>query len=277
MDRPAGVTGGAMNESRVEGRTDTATMRRECVAFIRSTVRRAGTDGVVIGLNGGVDSTVTATLAVEALGAERVSGLVLPSSKIGSKSAQDAEAVADVLDIEAETVHLQPLLLSFGEIAPHTDLHGDPIVRENLVDRIRMTMLYLAANATDRLVVGTITRSELLLGSFSEHGDGAADLLPLGGLYRTEVETLAESLEVPDFVIETPAAAGFYPGRSDSHDIEEPQLVIDAVLRRLVEAEDDPERIAAALDLDPEAVERIVRYHETTEHKRRFPQTPSKP
>ncbi len=265
-----------MGETTTKARTDTATMRSECISFVRSAVADADAGGVVIGLNGGVDSTVTATLAVEALGAERVSGLVLPSSKIGSRSAQDAEAVADVLGIEAETIHLQSLLMSFGELAPHTDLHGDPIVRESLVDRLRMTMLYLAADATDRLVLGTITRSELLLGSFSEHGDGAADLLPLGGLYRTEVETLAEYLEIPDFVVETPAAAGFYPGRSDSHDLEEPQSVIDAVLRRLVEADDDPERIAAALGLEPEAVERIVRYHETTEHKRRFPQTPSR-
>ena len=264
-----------MNESRVEGRTDTATMRRECVAFIRSTVRRAGTDGVVIGLNGGVDSTVTATLAVEALGAERVSGLVLPSSKIGSKSAQDAEAVADVLDIEAETVHLQPLLLSFGEIAPHTDLHGDPIVRENLVDRIRMTMLYLAANATDRLVVGTATKSERLLGSVTKHGDGAADLFPLGGRYRTEVERLADDLGVPDFVTDSPAAVGFYPGRLDARDLGVPQSTIDAVLRLLTETDAGIESIADALDVGVDSVEAIARRRDTTRHKRRLSPTPS--
>ncbi len=266
-----------MGETTAKARTDTESMQSECISFVRSSVADADAGGVVIGLNGGIDSTVTATLAVEALGAERVSGLVLPSSKIGSRSAQDAEAVADVLGIEAETIHLQPLLMSFGELSPDTDLHGDPIVRESLVDRLRMTMLYLAADATDRLVLGTITRSELLLGSFSKHGDCAADLLPLGGLYRTEVETLAEYLEIPDFVIEAPAAAGFYPGRSDSHDLGESQSVIDAVLRRLLETDDEPQRIAAALDLEREAVERIVRCHETTERKRRLPPTPSRP
>ncbi|MEF8778689.1 MAG: NAD(+) synthase, partial [Natronomonas sp.] len=144
-----------MVDSNAGLRADTDTMRDECVSFLRSGVAAADAAGVVVGLDGGVDSTVAATLAVEALGADSVSGLVLPSSKIGSKSAQDAEAVADALGIETETIHLQPLLMRFGELAPHTELHGDPIVRENLVDRLRMTMLYLAANATGRLVVGT--------------------------------------------------------------------------------------------------------------------------
>lgn len=267
-----------MADTMIEGsdgfRKDTDALRNECVSFLRSSVAAADAAGVVVGLDGRLGSTVTATLAVEALGAESVSGLVLPSSKIGSKSAQDAEAVAGVLGIETETTHLQPLLVRFGELAPHTDLHGDPIVRENLVDRLRMTMLYLAANATGRLVVGTTTKSEHLLGSFTKHGDGAADLLPLGGLYRTEVETLADDLDTPAFVTDTPAAIGFYPGRSDSHDLDAPQSVIDAVLRRFVEKGDDPERIRAALDVDGETVDRIVRRHEATDHKRRRPPTP---
>ncbi len=255
-------------------RTDAEVMQEECLSFVRSTIAEVDRNGVVVGLDGGLESTVAATLAVEALGTAGVFGLVLPSSKTGSKSAQDAEAVADVLSIEVETVHLQPLLLNFGGLAPNTDLHGDPIVRENLVDRLRMAMLYLTANATGRLVLGTTTRSQLLLGSFTKYGDGAADLLPLGGLYRTEIETLADELELPEFVTETPAAVGLYPGRSDSHDLEEPQSVIDAVLRALDEADEDPERVRGALDIDAETVDRIVRRHETTDHMRRSPSMP---
>lgn len=251
-------------------RTDAETMREECIAFVRSTIADAEVSGVVVRLDGGLESTVAAAIAVEALGISNVFGLALPSSKIGSKSAQDAEAVADLLGIEHETVHLQPLLLCFGELATHTDLHGDPIVRENLVDRLRMTMLYLAADATGRLVLGTMTRSERLLGSFTRYGDEAADLLPLGGLYRTEIEALADELAVPSFVTETPAAIGFYPGQSESDDLDAPQSVIDAVLRELVETDDAPERIAAALDVDLETVERIVRRHEASEQARRW-------
>lgn len=264
------------NKAGATFRTDPDTMRKECVSFVRSTVAGSETTGVVVGLDGGLDSTVAATLAVEALGSGRVSGLVLPSSKIGSRSAQDAEAVADLLEIDSETIHLQPLLVRFGELAPNTDLHGDPIVRENLVARLRMAMLYLAANATNRLVLGTTTKSELLLGSLTKYGDCAADLHPLGEFYRTEVETLADDLEIPSFVTETPEAIGFYPGRSDRHDLGEPQSVIDTVLRRLVEDGDDPERIQAVLDTDRETIDRIARRHEATAHKRRRPPVPTR-
>lgn len=263
-----------MADRTAEFRTDTDAIRDECVSFIRSTVTAADAGGVVVGLDNGLGSTVAATLAVEALGAESVAGLVLPSSKIGSQSAQNAEAIADLLGIDAETVHLQPLVVRFSELAPHTDLHGDPIVRENLVARLRMTMLYLAANATERLVVGTTTKSELLLGSVTKHGDSAADLRPLGELYRTEIGALADDLEVPTFVRETPAAVGFYPSRSDSHDLDVPQSVVDAVLRRLVGTDDDREGIASALGVEGETVDRIARRHESTAHMRRRPPTP---
>ncbi|WP_299233551.1 NAD(+) synthase [Natronomonas sp.] len=255
-------------------REDADALRAERVSFVRSVVADADADGVVLGLDSGLASTVAATIAVEALGPDRVTGLVLPSSKIGSRSAQDAETVADVLGVETETVHLQQLVVCFGELAPNTDLHGDPTVREALVDRLRMTMLYVAANATDRLVLGTNTRSDRLLGSFTEHGDGAADLHPFGDLYRTELETLAEALEIPSFVTDAPAATGFYPRRSDADGFDEPPAVIDAVLRRLVEAGERPDRIAEALAVDPETVERIARRHEATKRKRRDPALP---
>lgn len=254
--------------------SDTTAVRAECASFVRSTVAAADAEGVVIGLDGGLESTVAATVAVEALGSDAVAGLVLPSSKIGSRSAQDAEAVADVLGIETETVHLQQLLLCFGELAPHTDLHGDPIVREALVERLRMTMLYLAADATNRLVLGTTTRTERLLGSFTKHGDGAADLRPLGHLYRTELETLAEDLEIPAFVTETPAATGFYPGRSHTHDLDASAETIDSILQRFVEVGESPQRITEALDVDSETIDQVLTRHEATEDKRHRPPTP---
>lgn len=265
-----------MDETETSVRTGSDTVRKECVSFVRSIVDAADCDGVVVRLDGGVASTIAATIAVEALGADRVYGLVLPSSKLGSKSAREAEAIAETLGIESDTVHLQPLLMCVGDMAPtHTDLHGDPIVRENLVARLRMAMCYLAANARGRLVVGSTTRTELLLGTFSKHGDGAADLLPLGGLYRTEVETLAEAFDVPSFVSEPTGIASYYPAHVEVErpGLEAPSAAIDAVLRRILEGESDPERIRATLeiDVDPGTVERIVRHYRLTEHKRRRP------
>ena len=259
----------------VSFRADTEAMAAEAVDCIETTVDAADADGVVVGLSGGLDSTTTATLAVEALGSERVYGLVLPSSKLGSKSAQDAETVADVLGIDHETIHLQPLLACFGDMVPGpVDLHGDPVVRGNLVARLRMSMLYLTANAMERLVVGTTNRSERLLGYFTKHGDGAADVLPLAHLYKTEVERLADALEVPPFIAEKPPTAGFYPGQSDRADFGAPYTTVDAVLKRLVEDDRTTDAIRSELGVDAAVVDRVKRHHEQTAHKRQWPPRP---
>ena len=263
-----------MTKSLGRFRDDSAAVRDECVSFLRSEVSDTAAEGVVIGLRGDLDSTVAATLAVEALGPDRVYGLILPSSKIGSRSALDAEAIAEALGIDSETIHLQPLLMCVGDLAPvSTDLHADPFVRDNLVARLRMAMLYLAANATQRLVVGSTTRTELLLGSFVKHGDGATDIHPLGGLYRTEVELLAAELDVPSFVIESRPRVGVFPDRFGRHDPDIPFEAIDAVLCRLLEGDTDPESISTDLDadLDLETVERICRHYRTTRDEQRLP------
>ena len=253
-------------------RRDGSELREQCVSFIESEVEDAGANGVVVVLAGGADSSAVATLAVEALGPDRVYGLVLPSSKIGSRNAQDAEAVAEALGIETDTIHLQPLLMRFGEMVPErADLHGDPIVRDNLVARLRTTMAYLAADATDALVVGAATRTDLLLGSVAEHGDGAADLLPLGGLYGTEAGALASALELPAFVTEPRPAAGQYPRRDDGHGIDAPTEAVDRVLYRLVDSGWSPERIRSEVGLDPEVIDRIVEHRRATERERRQP------
>ncbi|WP_435093572.1 NAD(+) synthase [Halorubrum sp. N11] len=194
---------------------DPTAERERIRGFIEDRV--AAADGLIVNMSGGLDSTVTAALAVEALGADRVYGLILPCNKIGAPHARDAEALADALGIDHDTVHLQPLFAQFGAVAPDRfDLHDEPILSGNAIARLRMAMAYLAANATNRLVCGTTNRSEHLLGYVTKHGDGAADLLPLGHLYKTDVRALAAELDVPDFVVEKPPTAGFLPGQRDA-------------------------------------------------------------
>ena len=265
-----------MTDSDARFRDDGTAIRDDCVSFIRSTVTDADADAVVVGLSGGLDSTVVTTLAVEALGPDRVYGLVLPSSKIGSRSAQDAEAIAEALGIDSDTIHLQPLLMCVSDMTPvHTDLHGSPIVRDTLVARLRMAMIHLAANATGRFVVGSTTRTELLLGSFVKYGDSAADLLPLGGLYRTEVEALAGELDVPPFATESPPSTGVFPGQFDRNELDIPSETIDSILCRCLEGETDPASVRADLDRDVSlgTVERILRHYRAAADERRRPAT----
>jgi NAD+ synthase len=260
---------------RPEGDLDPAAACDRITAFVDDYVDEAGADGVVVNLSGGLDSTVTATLAVEALGPESVFGLILPGSKIAGASAQDAEAVADLLGIEHETLQIQPLLAQLGDVAPdRVDVHGNPVVRGNFVSRLRMALAYLAANDMDRLVAGTTNRSELLLGYFTKYGDGGADVLPIGDRYKTEVAELARELGVPEFVVEKQPTAGFWPGQTDAADLGDSYEVIDAVLALHVEAGLGPGAILAELDVDREVVERVLHHYESTAHKRAVPPTP---
>ncbi|GAA0540285.1 NAD(+) synthase [Halorubrum ejinorense] len=259
------------------------TVERDRVrSFIAERVGAAGAEGVVVNMSGGLDSTVTAALAVEALGADRVYGLILPCNKIGAPHARDAEALAEALGIEHDTVHLQPLFAQFGAVAPDRfDLHDEPVRSGNAVARLRMAVAYLAANATGSLVCGTANRSELLLGYLTKHGDGAADMFPLGHLYKTDVRALAAELDVPEFVVEKAPSAGFLPGQRDADDLGAPYEVIDPVLHLGADRGLDPEavveRIAAAdaaVDADRELVAELLGRHRATAHKRLPPPTP---
>ncbi len=246
-------------------------LRERCVSFIAAAVADADATGIVVVLDGGAESSAVATLAVEALGPERVYGLVLPSSKLGSRNAQDAEAIAEALNIETDTIHLQPLVMSFADMSPDwVDFHGDPVVRDDLVARLRMTMARLAADATGGLVVGSATRTGLLLGSIAKRGEGA-DILPLGTLYGTETEALTAALDLPAFVTDPRPTVGQYPDGTGRHGVDAPTETVDRVLYRLVDFGWSPDRVRSTLDADPDVIDRIVRHRRASADERRRP------
>lgn len=255
---------------------DPAVERDRIAGFIDDRVREAGATGVVVNMSGGLDSTVTAALAVAALGPDRVYGLVLPCNKTGAVNARDAEGLAEALGIEYDSVHLQPLVSQFGSLVPDRfDLHGEPALTGDLVARLRMSMAYLAANAMDRLVIGTTNRSERLLGYVTKYGDCAADIRPIGHLYKTDVRALAAALDVPEFVTEKPPTAGLFPAHDDRDDLGVPYEVVDAVLSLSVDAGMDAGTIVDRLSIDEDAVARLLARHERTGHKRSTPPLPS--
>ncbi|WP_324663796.1 NAD+ synthase [Haloarcula sediminis] len=248
-------------------------------AFLRERVDAAGANGVVVAMSGGLDSTVTATLAVQALGPERVLGLGLPCHKTDASATMEASVVADHLGIEFQRAHLQPLLQGFEQqLAP--DLAGEEPrgptptpdrARHNTVARLRMCCAYYAANRRNRLVVGTANRSELLLGYVTKYGDGAADLFPLGDLYKTEVRTLAHHLGLPDPIVEKEPTTGRYPGQTDADDLGATYDVIDSLLYRVIERGDSVEAAAQTLDTDESTAQRLVTMCKETAHKRAMP------
>jgi len=246
----------------------------EAVTFIKDKVTNAGARGVVVGMSGGIDSTLTANLAVQALGSDRVLGVGLPTHR-KNENAREARTMAEGLGIEFREVDLGPLVGLFedhvaAEIAPS----GGRREAGNVTARLRMCALYYAANARSYLVCGTANRSELLLGYFTKHGDGGADLFPLGDLYKTEVQALAQHVGVPRRIIAKEPTADLWAGQTDVEDLGARYSEIDPVLRRVVDRSEPVDDALETVDADPEVAETVAQRYVDSIHKRAVPPTP---
>jgi len=222
--------------------------------WIRQKVKEAGAEGVVVGISGGVDSSVVASLAKKAVG-EKVLGVIMPchSEPLDEKYAR---LVAEKLKIKAERVVLDSLYDRFSELLPS----GKRLALANLKARLRMATLYYFANNLNYLVVGTGNKSEISVGYFTKYGDGGCDILPLGDLLKTEVRKLARVLELPEEIINRVPSAGLWGGQTDEEEMG---------LRY-----EDLDEIISAIEADKrsltpkEVVARVKRLIEASQHKR---------
>ncbi|UIP01391.1 NAD+ synthase (plasmid) [Halobaculum sp. CBA1158] len=257
-------------------------LRDRASALLRSVVDDADASGVVVGLSGGVDSSTTAALAVDALGADAVTGLLLPSDGSVEENLADAREVATDLGIDHATVSLTPAVEVFKRhVAPRIAPRGDEYAAGNFSARLRMACLYFVANVEDRIVVGTSNRTERLLGYFTKHGDGAADVAPLGEYDKTEVRALAEHLGVPSGIVEKSPTAGFWEGQTDEEELGAGYDTLDRALRAIVDRGESPtdadsEPSSAGLDVDPTVVDTQLDRLRASAHKRSRPPTPSR-
>ncbi|MDJ1434043.1 NAD+ synthase [Halostagnicola sp. A-GB9-2] len=245
--------------------------------FIERTVTNAGAEGVVVPMSGGIDSTLTTALAVEALGNDRVLGLGLPALKTDSRNAAEARTIAEGLGIEFREMQLQPIVAAFEEaMASMAPNENDVSALGNVVARSRMICAYYVANTQSRLVCGTANRSELLLGYFTKYGDGGADLYPLGDLYKSDVRSLSQHIGLPRRIITKDPTAGLLADQTDEDDLGATYDVIDPFLRRLAEADHNAcvEEVADGLAIDFETAEQIASMYADSVHKRTLPPRP---
>ncbi|WP_226005181.1 NAD+ synthase [Natrinema salinisoli] len=252
---------------------DELEQRREHITdFIRDQVDAAGTDGAVLGLSGGIDSTLTGTLAVEALGAENVHGLVLPATVSSDENMSDAERVAVDLEITYDVIEIEPIVDSL--LAAYPEAEGDREAVGNARARVRGVMNYLVANHESRLVLGTGNRSEAAVGYFTKYGDGAVDCHPIGNLYKGQVRQLARHVGVPEELAAKTATAELWANQTDEEELGLSYETLDSILATHI---DGPLPVAATcrlLEVDDETVERVREMYEQSEHKRNVPPAP---
>ncbi len=245
---------------------------RAIEGFIREYVESAGVKGVVVGLSGGVDSTVTAYLTVRALGAERVLGLVMPDSDVTPREdVEDAVMVARSLGIRYKVIDIKPVVSAYVTSA---GVEPDRKSKGNLRARIRMSLLYLHANMEGLLVAGTGDRSEILLGYFTKYGDGGVDFLPIGCLYKTQVRALARHLGVPERIASKPSSPRLWPGQLAEDELGLKYEEADLILYALFDLKMGPEEAAEATGLGMDKVRRVLELYESSRHKRAMPPSP---
>jgi NAD+ synthase len=246
--------------------------REHITGFIQHVVNDAGTDGAVLGLSGGVDSSLTAHLAVDALGFNGLKGLVMPGSPNTDENMSDAERVADSLGIEYEVLPIDPIVEQFEALYPEGG--DDRMALGNVRVRTRAVLNYYVANAEDRLVLGTGNRTEALVGYFTKFGDGAVDCHPIGNLYKCQVRQLAREMGVDEGIVEKPATAGMWAGQTDEEELGIDYDTLDAILALHVDGSLPASATADLLDVEEEQIELVNGLVQRSAHKRRLPPVP---
>jgi len=189
------------------------------VTWIRDEVTPAGCKGVVLGMSGGVDSSVAAVLCKRAF-PESTLGLIMPCYSI-PEDKEHALAVARKFSVPIQEVVLDSVFDTLNNILPDhkTETTTDQTARANLKVRLRMLTLYYFANQLTYMVVGASNKAELSVGYFTKYGDGGVDILPLGNLLKRDVKELAGFLGIPQEIIGKPPSAGLWQGQTDEADL----------------------------------------------------------
>ncbi|MBN2027714.1 MAG: NAD+ synthase [Actinobacteria bacterium] len=199
--------------------------------FMREKMEGAGKSRLVVGLSGGLDSAVSAYLAVRALGSESLTAFLMPYRTTDPRSGEDAMLVVSELGISIETIDITPMVDAYFERFPDADRKR----RGNYMARTRMAVLYDQSAALDALVLGTGNRTEALLGYTTLWGDMACAFTPLGGLYKTQVRQLAAHLGVPARIREKPPSADLWQGQTDEGEMGLTYEEVDRLLHGLVD------------------------------------------
>ena len=183
----------------------------QCEQWLSDEVNNAHAKGIVLGLSGGIDSSVLAALGREALGRNGILGVIMPCYSIPEDEA-DARLLAEALDVNFERVDLSGV---FDALCAGVGGNLDSLTMSNIKARLRMVTLYAFAQSRNLLVCGTSNRSEYETGYFTKYGDSGVDLMPLAGFLKRDIREMARLLNVPERIITKAPSAGLYEGQTD--------------------------------------------------------------
>ncbi|TVP88506.1 MAG: NAD+ synthase [Thioalkalivibrio sp.] len=251
-------------------------MYRAIMVGIRDYVRKNGFSGVLLGLSGGIDSSLTAALAVDALGADAVEAVMMPYRYTASMSVDDARQTAASLGIDYRELAIEPMVEAFREglkeSFPDQSQNPGDVTEQNLQSRCRGVVLMALSNRTGRLLLATGNKSEMAVGYATLYGDMAGGFAPLRDVTKQWVYRLARMRNgvgrvIPERVITRPPSAELAPDQQDVDNLP-PYPVLDEILEAFVEQESSVDEIVAR-GFDRETVERIARMVFIAEFKRR--------
>ena len=257
----------------------------QCEHWLRDEVAKAGASGIILGLSGGIDSSVLAALARESLGKNGVLGVIMPCHSI-NQDEDDARLLAEAVDVNFMRVDLSGVFDALCEniaSAPNmSNSHGEDVsshvksdmkaredlsredinlelnslVKSNMKARLRMVTLYAIAQSKNLLVCGTSNKSEYETGYFTKYGDSGVDLMPLASFLKREIREMAKLLNVPERIITKAPSAGLYDGQTDEGDMGFTYETLD-------------EYLSSGKISDEKAKERIDVMRRRSEHKRK--------
>jgi NAD+ synthase (glutamine-hydrolysing) len=243
------------------------------VSGVRDYVGKNGFRGAVLGLSGGIDSALTLAVAVDALGAEAVEVVLMPSRYTADMSNEDAVKQADTLGVKRHIIPIEPAFRAFlGMLSEAFDGRAVDVTEENIQARCRGIVLMALSNKTGRMLLTTGNKSEMAVGYATLYGDMAGGFAPLKDVPKILVYKLAtwrnrDREVIPRRVIERPPSAELRPDQQDTDSLPAYE-VLDALLERYVERDQSVAEIIAA-GFDPETVRRITRMVDRNEYKRR--------
>jgi len=247
---------------------DNESVYKKLIDGIRDYFTKNNFKKAVIGLSGGIDSSLSAKLVVDAIGEENVYGLIMPLKGLSSEeNVNDAVELCKQIGINYSIIDIKHYLIEFEKV----EWKQNKIAEMNTASRIRAVLLYNYANTHNALVIGTSNKTEILLGYFTKYGDGAVDIEVIGELFKTEERDLAKFLKIPDKIINKVPTAELYHGQTDEEELGVSYDELDKILK-LYESGNSLLNITKK-GFEKEKVESILKRVKSNEHKRSMPST----